>query len=159
MTGFLFGKVPALGDFVARGLSPRARLWWDDRCSRALLDAQQRLGDDFDRDYPALPAERFVLAPTGGMAWQAGCVMPSRDRAGRAFPFVWGIASPVAIDMDDGAAIGERIAARLGDMGATPIDLDALAATAADLARDAVGERRGTPRVAIAPFPASGLEM
>ncbi|MGK6324456.1 type VI secretion system-associated protein TagF [Sphingomonas sp. DT-51] len=160
MTGFLFGKLPAFGDFVTRGLSADARARWDDRCVASLVAARERLGDAFDRDYGTLPPCRFLLR-TGGAGWQAGCVMPSVDRTGRAFPFVWGVAGTGTIDEAIGTAITERIADRSRETLAARVDLDALAATAARLASDEAGERR---TIALAPFrlvrnAANGLEM
>ena len=110
MIGFLFGKLPAFGDFVARGLSAPMRGWWDRWCSEAILDARRRLGEDFDRHYRAMPPRRFHMAPPFGDApWQAGCLWTSQDRAGRAFPFVLGVASGEAIGVVEAKAIGRRI--------------------------------------------------
>jgi type VI secretion system ImpM family protein len=152
MTGFLFGKLPAFGDFVTRGLPVGARAWWDDRCSALLVAAQERFGDTFHTDYAALPPRCFLL-PIDGAWCQVGCVMPSIDRAGRAFPFVWGVSSAGRIDEARGAAIAERIAARLDDVRAPRINLDALAATAAHLAGDTASARRAISPIALAPFP------
>ena len=49
MTGrpFLFGKLPAHGDFVARGLTPDAQAAWDDWASAGLERAMSELGEAF----------------------------------------------------------------------------------------------------------------
>lgn len=143
MQGFLFGKLPAFGDFVARGLSPAMRSWWDDRCSAAVLTARGGFGDDFEqRDWATAP-RRFLIAPvTHGDPWQAGCLVRSRDRTGRAFPFVLGLGSSARIDAADGLAIGERLAVWIDRAFAPRVDLDTLLAAAVEAARNATGARR-----------------
>jgi type VI secretion system protein ImpM len=71
----LFGKLPATGDFVSRGLPDAFRSRWDDWVTRHL----------------ALRPEPW---PVGGLRFRlcsgesaaAGIVLPSRDRVGRRFP-------------------------------------------------------------------------
>jgi len=83
LTAGLFGKLPATGDFVARGLAPDVLAWLDPWISRYL-------------------APRFAVSttplvfrfayPPGPLA---GLATASRDRAGRAFPLVLAVpASP-----------------------------------------------------------------
>jgi len=81
---FVFGKLPAHGDFVARGLTPDARDGWDAFLSASLADARQTLGERFEAQYDAAPAWRFSLADT------SGAIAPSVDRAGRRFPLLLG---------------------------------------------------------------------
>lgn len=136
MTGFLFGKLPAFGDFVSRGLSAPMRDWWDGWCTTALLDACWRFEGTFEQRYSPTEPRRFLIEPLGGASWQAGCVIASRDRAGRAFPFVLGITCLSPIEPITGGAMAERIASCLGSVFEPRIDLDALAATARDAAND-----------------------
>jgi type VI secretion system ImpM family protein len=142
MRGFLFGKLPGFGDFVARGMSPRVRSWWDRWSSAAIVDARRRFGDRFDEDYQATMPRRFLIPASDDGPWQAGCIHASSDMAGRAFPFVLGVASLLPIDPVDGAAIGNRIAACLGMALDRHLDLAVLTAAAEAAARDAAQEAR-----------------
>lgn len=80
MTALLFGKLPAHGDFVARGLGAEARERLDAWLSASLADARETLGDGF--------ADRFDAA----LPWRctgpgvAGAIAASQDAAGRRFP-------------------------------------------------------------------------
>ena len=78
----LFGKLPAHGDFVARGLSAEARDALDMWLSEGLAASRDALGPDFDDLYDRAPPWRFVL-PEDGVA---GVLVPSMDRAGRRYP-------------------------------------------------------------------------
>lgn len=92
---FLFGKLPAVGDFVQRGLLPAQRDAWDSRCAAAMDDAGCRFGERLASVLEAAPPRGFVLAPTATEpVWQVGCIAPSCDRAGRPFPLVLGVAAP-----------------------------------------------------------------
>ena len=99
---FLFGKLPAHGDFVWRGLTADARQAWDVWASREIEAATaslgERFGDAHDRGAPC----RFVTTPAGdATGWRAGCLAPSIDSAGRRFLLVLGL---------DGLAPGEAAA-------------------------------------------------
>lgn len=84
---FLFGKLPALGDFVCRGMTAMQRKAWDARCIAALAEVRD------EALLEATPPHGFLLAPTAGEPfWQLGCVAPSCDRAGRHFLLVLGVA-------------------------------------------------------------------
>ena len=80
MTAWVFGKLPAHGDFVARGIGPTDSAALDDWLSASLLAARERYGDAF--------ADRFDAA----QPWRAegdgvaGAVAASQDAAGRRFP-------------------------------------------------------------------------
>ena len=50
---WLFGKLPALGDFVSRGLDMSARDRLDGWLSAEMQDGRTRWGDDFDLRYDA----------------------------------------------------------------------------------------------------------
>ncbi|WP_375286789.1 type VI secretion system-associated protein TagF [Sphingomonas sp.] len=76
----LFGKLPAHGDFVARGLEPAAQVALDDWLSASLVDARDALGDGFEGAHDAAPAWRFVSQGSGG------ALAPSVDAVGRRFP-------------------------------------------------------------------------
>ena len=81
-----WGKLPARGDFVGRGLPPRWRAEWDGWLLRGLALAAAELDGDALRERLAGFAPwRYVALPARGEAW-CGIVVPSHDRVGRAFP-------------------------------------------------------------------------
>lgn len=88
----LFGKLPAHGDFIARGLTAGDRTIFDDWLSASLADAREALGDRFDECFDAAPPWRY--RGTG-----AGALAASQDAAGRRFP-----ALLIVEDGDDAAA-------------------------------------------------------
>jgi type VI secretion system ImpM family protein len=105
---FLFGKLPAHGDFVCRGLSPDERAAWDLWCSAELSAAREQLGARFNEAHLTTLPWRFVLAPAKqGSAWMAGCMTPSCDKVGRPFLLALGVKSAVPLDP---AAQGARLA-------------------------------------------------
>ncbi len=77
VAGF-FGKLPATGDFVARGLPDAFRRNWDAWISREVAPVQ--------RDGLTFPPGglRFRLVSGGHLV--AGVILPSEDSAGRLFP-------------------------------------------------------------------------
>lgn len=87
-TGFVFGKMPTHGDFVARGLGAPDRLRLDDWLSSEMLDARDRCGAAFDYRYDGAPIWRFVT--TEGDRWRIGAIAPSMDAVGRRFPLIVG---------------------------------------------------------------------
>ncbi len=89
---FLFGKLPAHGDFVARGLSQAAQQAWDAWASQALQALRDAAGEAFDDAHEAAPPWRFVAGPSRyGDDWRAGALAPSIDSAGRRFLVVLGV--------------------------------------------------------------------
>lgn len=87
------GKLPSLGDFATRRLSPPFVDAWDHWLSDGL--AAMRLKPDWLDRYLASPSWRFLLTPgvIGSTAW-IGVLMPSVDRVGRYYPLT--IAHPIA---------------------------------------------------------------
>lgn len=85
----LFGKLPAHGDFVARGLSTREQSLWDRGLSRALGSARDHWGETFEDRYSRAPPWRYLLRENE--TWLAGALAPSLDRAGRLFPIMVGV--------------------------------------------------------------------
>jgi type VI secretion system protein ImpM len=77
LVGF-FGKLPATGDFVSRGLPDAFRRHWDSWLTRNIVPLQHR-GVAFPRG-----GLRFQLVSGGRVA--AGVILPSEDSAGRRFP-------------------------------------------------------------------------
>ena len=82
-----YGKVPCVGDFVRRGLSPQFVSAWDGWMQNLLLIGRDALGDRWQECYFGAPIWRFALSPGAcGPLGAAGIVMPSVDRVGRQFP-------------------------------------------------------------------------
>jgi len=81
-----YGKLPASGDFVHRGLSRPQIQWWDRWLQRGVADLS-RTSRDGETVYLRAPFWNFVLpAGLGTGVVQLGCIGPSRDRVGRCFP-------------------------------------------------------------------------
>ena len=82
-----YGKVPAHGDFISKGL-PRSFIEpWDAWLQEAIVSGRQQLGDNWLNYYLTSPIYRFVLSPgiCGRTGW-SGVVMPSVDKVGRYYP-------------------------------------------------------------------------
>lgn len=95
----LFGKLPAHGDFVTRGIG---RAEWDTLdtwLSLSLADAREALGAGFEAAYDAAPPWLFADDRTGG------ALAPSVDAVGRRFP-VWLAVGEIAEDQASAAALG-----------------------------------------------------
>jgi type VI secretion system protein ImpM len=84
VTAWLFGKLPAHGDFVARGLVPAERQVLDDWLSAEMTAVREALAESFTYRYDAAPPWCFVAEEVSG--WRGGAVAPSVDSAGRRFP-------------------------------------------------------------------------
>ncbi|MGR4863293.1 type VI secretion system-associated protein TagF [Caulobacter sp. LARHSG274] len=145
---FLFGKLPAHGDFVSRGLDGAGRDAWDVAASRLLDTAQSRLGADFAEAHGQAPPWRFVCGPGPlGPDWRAGVLAPSVDSAGRRFVLALGwdglpveeahrlagacgqAMEALAYDAIGQGLTADEVMARLGDLAETE---DAAAAPLAD---------------------------
>ncbi|EYD77451.1 IcmF-related protein [Rubellimicrobium mesophilum DSM 19309] len=88
----LWGKLPATGDFISRGLPDAFRARWDAWVTRHLAALAE--------PWPA-GGLRFRLVSGGQTA--SGLVAPSRDAAGRSFPFTALVVLPFApstVDID-----------------------------------------------------------
>ena len=91
---FLFGKMPAVGDFVGRGLREEQRLSWDQRCSASMVASRRTLGSQFDDVFEVTRPYGFFIEPSHADPWwQFGWIAPSCDRTGRLYPLVVGLAS------------------------------------------------------------------
>jgi type VI secretion system protein ImpM len=89
---FLFGKLPAHGDFVVRGLDASAVRAWDDWASGRLQALHAACGDGFEAAHDAAPPWRFITAGGEfGRGWLAGALAPSVDGAGRRYLVVLGV--------------------------------------------------------------------
>ncbi|WP_086998847.1 type VI secretion system-associated protein TagF [Rhizobium sullae] len=127
LPGF-FGKLPAKGDFVTRGLPASFVGAWDRWISRHLVHRFSQ------RSVSARPGLRFILGPEA-FGPMTGVVMASADRAGRRFPLTIAAVPPtvtaeiatLATDWLDALEAAGK-SARDGEM-----DSDGLAARLASL--------------------------
>jgi type VI secretion system protein ImpM len=93
-----FGKMPAHGDFVERGLPPEFTRPWDGWLQSCVAVSRELLGAAWLDAYLNAPVWRFVISPgaLGAGGW-AGVLTPSVDRVGRHFPLT--VAAPVPADV------------------------------------------------------------
>lgn len=101
----LFGKLPAHGDFVSRGLPAAERERIDGWLSDSLARAQSALGNDFTEAFDRAPPWRCAAAGVGG------AIAASQDSAGRRYPILLMVGDPDAAATCEEllyAAIGER---------------------------------------------------
>ena len=131
---WLFGKIPAHGDFVSRGLAPEVHEALDLWLSAELARARSRFAD-FDIRYQTAPPWFFVDCDPAG-AWSGGALCPSVDKVGRRFPIL--VAAPAA-DAGSAEAVArqalEMVFAALGegwDASRLCEELGAVTATASD---------------------------
>lgn len=114
LTGF-FGKLPATGDFVTRGLPAGFQSFWDGWAARHL--APRREG---------WPEGGLRLRLESGGKVAAGVAVPGADRVGRRYPLAAFVIAPVlpgprALDAWCDAAHAALLAAQAGGQG--PDDL------------------------------------
>jgi len=82
-----FGKVPALGDFLSRGLDPGLAARLDGWLQDAVAASRAALGEAWLDLYLASAVWRSILgAGASGGGAVAGILCPSVDRVGRCFP-------------------------------------------------------------------------
>lgn len=121
---WMFGKMPSLGDFVARGLSQPAREHLDAWLSQEMEAARAMAGEGFEARYDAAPPWNFVECDEDGQ-WNGGALCASQDRAGRRFPLIMAVA---ADDAEQAAALSEGCLATMCQAFAGGWDPDQLIA-------------------------------
>lgn len=89
---WLFGKIPAHGDFISRGLDHATHELLDDWLSVEVARARAKF-TDFDQRYVQAPPWYFVDVDSAG-AWSGGALCLSVDRVGRRFPIL--VAGPAS---------------------------------------------------------------
>ena len=89
---WLFGKIPAHGDFISRGLDHATHELLDDWLSVEVAGARARFAD-FDARYVQAPPWYFVDVDSAG-AWSGGALCLSVDKVGRRFPIL--VAGPAS---------------------------------------------------------------
>jgi type VI secretion system protein ImpM len=92
LTTWLFGKLPAHGDFIARGLSPARRDELDLWLSNEMVHARDAFGAQFEDAYDAATPWLLSARDDTG-AWHGAAICPSVDAAGRRFPIIAGAAA------------------------------------------------------------------
>lgn len=100
----LFGKLPAHGDFVSRGIGGAERDGLDDWLSTELARARDVLRDSFEENFDMAPPWRFAWRENEGESWTAGAMAPSMDSVGRRFPIM---VARRAIDQESAAGAAE----------------------------------------------------
>lgn len=103
-----YGKLPSLGDFASRRLTPEWIAQWDGWLAEGLHQLREIAPDTWLNDYLASPAWRFALLPGSlpdgsGEGLRVGVMIPSVDRVGRYFPLV--VISPPLQRPTDGAQV------------------------------------------------------
>ncbi|MDO9708751.1 type VI secretion system-associated protein TagF [Paracraurococcus lichenis] len=168
MLGFL-GKLPARGDFVARGLPRSFREPWDAWAAAVMPASRAVLGETWLPAWLEAPVWRFALPPglCGPMA-ATGVWLPSVDRAGRHWPLAIAAVLP-GLAAAPAAEAAWLDALEAAGVAAVTEDVapDALAARLAPLAGEAPRAclegmtgawwTAGAPRVAPRRFGAAAL--
>ncbi len=147
VSGWLFGKLPSHGDFIARGLDAASRDALDTWLTAEMAEARTLAGDDFDRNYAEMPVWQFV-EPRGDQ-WSGGAFCASVDKVGRRFPIL------AACSVEADAAIPAAIACEQciydgfeagWDADALLAALDALVIEAGEIAPEAAWWTEGGER-------------
>lgn len=110
----IFGKLPATGDFVWRGLPEAFRKHWDLWITRHIVPLERAGGS-----YPP-GGLRFSLPSGGRLA--AGVILPSQDKAGRRFPLTLMLIAEGAMALDQ-IDVWCDAAVALGPENLSPDDL------------------------------------
>lgn len=150
-----FGKMPAAGDFIARGLSTEARAALDRWLTAHLAEAARD-----PEGWPDWGLRAAIPSPEGDLA---ALILPSVDRAGRRYPFAlvaplsgadargvdaWADgALDLALDAVDGVIDADGLAAGLADLEPPR------KARVATVVAPAVWRRGGVPDVPEAAVP------
>ncbi len=138
-----FGKIPARGDFVQRGLSQAFVAGWDEWMSRVLADSKDALGRAWLAAWMEAPVWNFLLAPgICGPDAVLGVFMPSIDSVGRHFPLT------LARQCGATSAMPEQASAWLAEMEAAGI-----AALEESLNPDQLSDRLHDELPALDPLP------
>jgi len=117
-----YGKLPARGDFVGRGLPTRWRSDWDGWLQRGLALAATTLdGAALRERLRAFSPWRYLALPASGEIW-CGIMVASHDRVGRAFPLTLAERLAEPASPGDSAA---RLASLLGAAAEGPEALEA----------------------------------
>lgn len=83
-----YGKLPTHGDFISQHMPRAFTEVWDSWLQESLVHWRDTFQDNWVADYLTMQPYRFVLSTgiAGEVIW-CGVLLPSRDKAGRLFPF------------------------------------------------------------------------
>jgi type VI secretion system protein ImpM len=94
----VYGKIPALGDFIRMDLPPVFVEPWDLWLQAGIRASREALGPLWNARYNSGPVWRFALdAGLCGPEGVLGILMPSVDRQGRQFPLTLAICLPESV--------------------------------------------------------------
>jgi len=88
-----FGKLPSRADFVRFNATAPVYRAFDDWIQGGLRTAASPQYAEFNQAYASAGTSCFVFRPAGGHGALVGAIRPSRDQAGRNYPFF--VATPV----------------------------------------------------------------
>ncbi len=119
----IYGKMPAHGDFVRRGLPSSFVTPWDAWLSAGVAAARDQLAAGFEAVWDAAPAWRFSL-PAGvcGPDAVAGVMLPSEDTVGRRFPLTAAALLPAGVIPEEAWFARLEAAVRAARQGAIDAD-------------------------------------
>lgn len=105
----LYGKLPAHGDFISRGMDQQSEAAVDASLTRCVEDAQTRWAAEFRDTY--LSAQPWLFSSENGSA----IVIPSIDKVGRIFPLYVAVLKSIVLQSLYDAAIEAISEARNAD--------------------------------------------
>ncbi|WP_326523458.1 type VI secretion system-associated protein TagF [Sphingomonas sp.] len=138
MSAAVFGKLPAHGDFVSRGLVAGERDAIDGWLSDSLSAARDALGTSFDQLWGSAPPWRFGQVRDG--QGTAAAIAASVDGAGRVYPI---LVRRAGLASDQVASAAEACEALLFDALAGGWSADVLADAVGAIVPDAGDAWRG----------------
>ncbi|MBR0655416.1 type VI secretion system-associated protein TagF [Plastoroseomonas arctica] len=119
----IYGKMPAHGDFVRRGLPSSFVAPWDAWLAAGVAAAREQLDAGFAAVWDEAPAWRFSL-PAGvcGPDAVAGVMLPSEDTVGRRFPLTAAALLPPGVVAEESWFTRLEAAVRAARQGALDAD-------------------------------------
>ncbi len=119
----IYGKMPAHGDFVRRGLPSSFVTPWDAWLSAGVAAARDQLEEGFAAVWDEAPAWRFSL-PAGvcGPDAVVGVMLPSEDTVGRRFPLTAAALLPPGVIPEEAWFARLEAAVRAARQGAIDAD-------------------------------------
>lgn len=84
----LFGKLPCVGDFVRRNMTPELQRMLESEFSALIAELQARHAEDWKSALTALPPLLFLIPPGPSGVTGLGFARPSSDNVGRVYPLI-----------------------------------------------------------------------
>jgi type VI secretion system ImpM family protein len=82
----VFGKIPAMGDFVGVNSVTAEARWLDSWVQQGMVAARNRLGAGWSEQYGGFGPVNFLVCPPGSPAVLVGVLVDSADSMGREYP-------------------------------------------------------------------------